>query len=70
MHYGMPGTYFTNNTPTSDNYELSETDKQFISDLYPKTDSAALTPYFNVPRFASLISSSANTSLSTSSPIW
>ncbi|RQO57734.1 hypothetical protein DBR46_09885 [Pseudomonas sp. KBW05] len=36
MHYGMPGTYFTNNTPTPENYELSETDKQFVSDLYPK----------------------------------
>lgn len=36
MHYSMPGEYFTNGMPTSENYELSETDKQFIRALYPK----------------------------------
>lgn len=36
MHYGLPREFFNNNTPTPENYELSETDKQFISALYPK----------------------------------
>ena len=36
MHYGMPGEYFTDNMPTPENYELSATDIQFISALYPK----------------------------------
>lgn len=36
MHYPLPGTFFLNNTPTPENDELSATDIQFISKLYPK----------------------------------
>lgn len=36
MHYGLPGNFFNNHKPTLDNYEVSETDKHFISALYPK----------------------------------
>lgn len=36
MHYSLPNEYFNTQNPTSENYELSETDIQFIRKLYPK----------------------------------
>lgn len=36
MHYPFPGNFLNNNTPTPENNELSATDIQFISRMYPK----------------------------------